>query len=454
MRRIGIGTILSLGMNAFLLFWMVNQYIYDVYFQNFVNATIGPIFPFIVLALGVGGGSGLGYFVLRRRHQGESAGLKIQKPRVFRPITAVASPSSSSSSAAPRSVPTGAPPSPTSKHTVYAVPPLAKQSPSTGTRTIPSSTWSTAGKSQVPTFKPENAGRIASSTPSKSDEPKSTSNVLSFVPRTEVPLPPISTRSFELPPRPGPSATWHPEPSTQSERRLEPTVHAEKVGTESGLRQGSSTGGQETSQPSSTQTQPFQPPKWQPPSEQKPSGQWPDNSQRPGGPPPVPSKWNPPQGIPRQQGLPPPSSVPPRPGSLPPRGPGGQGPPRPFVYQGPRPGDPRPMGAPRPFGPDQSRPPQGPGQFQRPPAPPPVRQNVTGVGPMPQPWSPAQSFEKKDTPDSASQSDKASGQATAPTTLPQPRNSGEATSSGEMDWDTALDTILKTLRKDRVGDKA
>jgi hypothetical protein len=48
---------------------------------------------------------------------------------------------------------------------------------------------------------------------------------------------------------------------------------------------------------------------------------------------------------------------------------------------------------------------------------------------------------------SSSGSDDPPGRTILEKSAPEPSSSG-----GEMDWDTALDTILKTLRKDRVGD--
>lgn len=78
---------------------------------------------------------------------------------------------------------------------------------------------------------------------------------------------------------------------------------------------------------------------------------------------------------------------------------------------------------------------------------------------MPQPWTPPPAnAERKDysssgissNPLSSAQPGTESGpakQAGEPKTAPEGTGGG-----GEMDWDTALDTILKTLRKDRVGD--
>ena len=78
-------------------------------------------------------------------------------------------------------------------------------------------------------------------------------------------------------------------------------------------------------------------------------------------------------------------------------------------------------------------------------------------GPVPQPWS---------APKTAGESGGAPRDFTgAPPRPPQPgasegprpsdnRAAEPGSGGGEMDWDTALDTILKTLKKDRgVGEK-
>jgi len=73
---------------------------------------------------------------------------------------------------------------------------------------------------------------------------------------------------------------------------------------------------------------------------------------------------------------------------------------------------------------------------------------------MPQPWSPGQSPEKKEPPSlGGSQQPSTTGADTsAGKQGSEQKNAPEGSGGGEMDWDTALDTILKTLRKDRVGD--
>src|SRR6059058_2339955 len=85
MVKIRIGTTISFLVNLFLSFWLVNQYLNDIYFQNYVNASIGPYSPFIVLTIGLGGGSGFGYMLLKRRHGDQGLIGKIQKSKSFRP---------------------------------------------------------------------------------------------------------------------------------------------------------------------------------------------------------------------------------------------------------------------------------------------------------------------------------------------------------------------------------
>src|SRR2546426_433706 len=141
MVKIRIGTTISFLVNLFLTFWLVNQYLNDVYFQNYVNTSIGPYSPFIVLTIGLGGGSGFGYVLLKRRHGDQGLVGKIQKSKSFKPgsLLSTGTPTASPSR---QILPTGAPPSAGSKHTVYAVPPLPKSSTPSSPRASPSMTWS------------------------------------------------------------------------------------------------------------------------------------------------------------------------------------------------------------------------------------------------------------------------------------------------------------------------
>jgi len=68
---------------------------------------------------------------------------------------------------------------------------------------------------------------------------------------------------------------------------------------------------------------------------------------------------------------------------------------------------------------------------------------------MPQPWSPSsETTEKKEPTDSTD----IEGIFSKPSL--EPKTSAEPTPGGgeALDWDTALDTILKTLKKDRGVD--
>ncbi len=438
MRRVGLGSVFSVLLNLFFFFWLVNTYVDDQYFQAYVNVTISQIYPFIVLTIGVGGGSGIGYFLLRRKHSDQSLGARLQKGRPFKTVSPIANPSTSAQS---KILPAGAPPTPASRHTAYAVPPLPKSSTPGGSRTVPSTSWSTGAKS------PSLESLLSQKQESPVNTPPS--------------IPQLSTTPWspsESMGRPGPPPPWRPESATSGERKPDSGPIFQKPGLDLGSRRESPTPGQSGSQPQGSH-QPAPPPgsKWQPPEQKTGPVQWTENVAKT--PPPVPSKWGPPGGLPGSQAqTQPPLGVPPRPGGLPPRPPFPQSPggPRPFVYQGPgRPGDTGPVAVPRPFRPEQNRPPPGMGPQPRPPQPM-ARPTAPLTGPVPQPWTPhTQPSEKKDAASLGSQ-EKSSSTATSPPSASKSaldQTNLEGKGSGEMDWDTALDTILKTLRKDRVGDR-
>src|SRR5690242_13118177 len=146
MRKLGITTIASFAVNIILSLWLVNQYYYDAYFHSYVDASLGPVYPFIVLTAGLGGGSSLGYLILRRRHAGEGP-AKLDKAKLFKSSGGVQAPGTSASSQG-KIMPTGPPPGQISRHTAYAVPPLPKSSsPSSGgTRGTTPSSMSVASK--------------------------------------------------------------------------------------------------------------------------------------------------------------------------------------------------------------------------------------------------------------------------------------------------------------------
>jgi hypothetical protein len=469
MGKVGLITIISIVINLFLTFWLVNQYLSDVYFQTYVNGTIGQYYPFIVLTFGVGGGSGLGYLFLKRKHGDNGLIGKIQKSKSFKPSGPLASTGSSSMTRA--SLPTGAPPAPVSKHTVYAVPSLPKSSSPSSSRSTSGTTWASAGTTR---------SSLESILSSKQDTTPRSSTSGTQVPQSEPPRPsspafpsvteiqsPQPLRSIgESPTRQSPN--WAGQQPSTSERRPESGPIFQKPGLDVGAKPDQSFTGF-SSQPQAPQTSPV-PSKWAPPDDKTGTNQWSEGGVK--SIPPLPTKWTPPAGQINSQERPsPPPGFPrpgPGPGPVPGRGPvsAPPGAPRPFVVQGPggpsRPIDQRPMGPPRPiaapqqFRPDPNRPPPGMGAQPRPQNVP--RPAAPLAGPMPQPWTPqSQTQEKKDysslgigdsqhsvpTGTDASQAKQGSDQKNSP------EGSG---GGGEMDWDTALDTILKTLRKDRVGD--
>jgi hypothetical protein len=472
MRKLSITTIASIAVNVVLSLWLINQYYYDAYFHAYVDASLGPVYPFIVLTAGLGGGSSLGYLLLKRRHAGDGTGT--QGGKSFKSGGLVQSPGSLAS-AQGKMMPTGPPPGQVSRHTAYAVPPLPKSSPSTsgGTRGTAPSSMSITSKTVTPSpsisqrldqltqpstsmlnstlrdqFRPEQAARPSPPVPSPSapGRPENTQ------PMNRIPPDP-SRMSFP--------SQWKPEPSQSSERGPDSTVFPrpnpvdQNLGSESPGFGGPV--GQVPKPPQASQT-PFPVSKWVPP-DQKAGGQWTDPVPKPGLA--APQKWAPPPG----QGFgprPPPQGGPPRPGSGPAPGPSGQRPPfppgqggpRPLGYPAPpRPGQPGPIGVSPPFRSDQPRPPGPPLQGR--PTPP------LG-GPSSQPWSPPKPTDRgeagsaaqnKDAPEFPSlrsnQSTPPEGQRPVDNKNVEPSSTG-----GEMDWDTALDTILKTLKKDRgVGEK-
>src|SRR2546425_3229832 len=132
MRKLGVTTIVSIAVNVILSLWLVNQYYYDAFFHSYVDVTLGPVYPFIVLTVGLGGGSSLGYLLLKRRHGGDGSG-RLEKAKLFKSSGPAQGPGSLSSSHQGKIMPTGPPPGQVSRHTAYAVPPLPKSStPSSG----------------------------------------------------------------------------------------------------------------------------------------------------------------------------------------------------------------------------------------------------------------------------------------------------------------------------------
>src|SRR5438034_854690 len=453
MVKIRIGTTISFLVNLFLSFWLVNQYLNDIYFQNYVNASIGPYSPFIVLTIGLGGGSGFGYMLLKRRHGDQGLIGKIQKSKSFKPgsLLSTGTPTASPSR---QILPTGAPPSSASKHTVYTVPPLPKSSTPSSPRSSPSVSWSTGAKPSAETFpgqKQDAVGKSASAVLQtlRAEASKPTSSP--FQPTSQNQPAPTMRQPTEPSMRPAPSSSWNPPSSNMNEGRSDSGPTFQKPGLDTSARQGvpfpSAPG-----QPQSSQSSPV-PSKWGPP-DRPAIGPSSDT----GGVrsiPPLPTKWTPPSGSTTPQSSPPPQTIP-RPGPMPmrPPVPPTQGGPRPFVIQGPgRPGEQRPMAPPRPFGAGPPRPPPGMGPLPGPgqPGPRPTAP-MGGPMPMPQPWKPPTQTPDKESPDSSPKPESFGDlSSTKPGT--ESKNPPSPGGGGEMDWDTALDTILKTLRKDRgVGE--
>jgi hypothetical protein len=461
MVKIRLGTIISLLVNLFLTFWLVNQYLNDVYFQNYVNASIGPYSPFIVLTIGLGGGSGFGYMLLKRRHGDQGLIGKIQKSKSFKPgsLLSTGTPTASPSR---QILPTGAPPSTGSKHTVYAVPPLPKSSSPSSSRTSPTTSWSTAAKPFPESFQPQKQDAVGKSASAvlqslRAEASKPTSSPFQSTPQTQPA--PIMRQPPEPPMRQAPSPSWNPPPSTMNEGRSESGPIFQKPGLDTSARQ-SAPFPPTPSQPQSSQSSPV-PSKWGPPDRPNTS---PSDTGGVRSIPPLPTKWTPPSGSTNPSGSPPPQGMT-RPGPMPMRlpVPPTQGGPRPFVIQGPgRPGEQRPMAPmapPRPFGAGPPRPPPGPppGMGSQPGSPqsaPRPSSPIGGPMPMPQPWKPPTQTPDKESSDSSDRAesfgDLSSSRPGNEQKSPAPGATG---GRGEMDWDTALDTILKTLRKDRgVGE--
>jgi hypothetical protein len=73
--------------------------------------------------------------------------------------------------------------------------------------------------------------------------------------------------------------------------------------------------------------------------------------------------------------------------------------------------------------------------------------------PMPQPWKPPSQTPDRESSDSLTRGESLSDLSSTKPGTESKNPPAAAGGGGEMDWDTALDTILKTLRKDRgVGE--
>jgi hypothetical protein len=437
--------------NILLSLWLLNQYLYDQYFRGYINTLIAPLLPYLVLTIGIGGGSSLGYALLKRKPSGAKLAERLQKAKLLKTSPLMNGPGSSIQA---KNVPVGAPPGPVSRHTAYAVPSLSKTASSPAQKPAPPTSWSmskqpTMGPSSQKTGAAEPAKpALAPSISSKAMQPQT---VTAPTPFSEAPKQGQLDRGVE-------SSLTRPAPAFSSfseELKRTPPVTTgpteKSTSPYSNLYSDSSSipsqnfQGQPSSQATDRAPRPppiFQPTKWQPPDSNKP-GQWNDPVPHQGYTPA--QKWAPPAVSPISNPRPPPSMNPPgRPGQLAPGKPlypAQQGAPRPLAY----PGSMRPSASsvPGPFRPEV-RPPQALGGPSRPD---PSSQRLT---PLPSPPV----SEKKDA--GASPTFQTSQTEFPPSTLSETQSQNESSgssSSGEMDWDTALDTILKTLRKDKVGDK-
>jgi hypothetical protein len=433
-----LGNILSVSLNIILSLWLINDYFYNVYFQTYVNNTFAEIYPFLIVAIGVGGGSGLGYVLLKRRHPEQSVAARLQAARPLRQVSPVGS-----GGAHGRGLASIASSAQATRHTAYAVPPLPKSPPSSGQRITPTLSWTAGQRSSSPmtsTQRPESILSNPAITPTP-QSPKSEPSSLK-VPGTDQSPPSVSRV-------PSSFGQWRPETSA-GEGKVVPSGSFAKPGVDPSAAPGGTTGARQPG-PGAPQQSGFQPSKWQSP-DAAPVGprQWVDPVPKQGY---VPApKWVPPTG-PGSAVPPPPGGQPPRPGPFgPPRPPFAQSqpPPRPLAYPGAmRPPEAGGPGGPRPFRPEPGRPMQG--------GVPPPRPPIQGQGPAPQPgqpWAPQTGDRAKPPLGAPPQSQPASGPPNQRGT-PAPREAQPASDSqpGEMDWDTALDTILKTLRKDKLVEK-
>ncbi len=470
MKKPSFATLASVTINLLLSASLINIYLTDTGFKGWVDQyTSGNAFT-IVLTISLVTGSLFGYVLLRRKPSRLSLG-RLQRTGPMKQPSPFTRPAGLSATS--KNIPVGAPPGPTSKHTAYAVPSLSTPSTQPPQRQTPSS-WSSApkqwtpesfraqqeeqresGTSQGPAYSPQQRGLQPFSPgfgPAPSDVP----------PRSEPPREVSGfseSRSQPTPPSPV------PPPFEETARTGSAPYWKTRLGTEGASER---TGLPFPTQPPEPSQRPPPPYIRQPsgPSTDRPAGfTSPQQSShgQPADPNPQPNRWTGPAPAPgyspQQKWLPP--SVSPVPRQQSPMGPslrpspgpqgrptmaGPQGPPRPLGYSGPARQPPGSEG-PR-LRPDESRP-VGTGNQQPstsiPPRPVPAQQSSqlgTRKGPPLERSNPAQGQKP-----SLSSRENQQG---------EPSPTGQSTSdppTGEMDWDMALDAILKTLRKDKVEDK-
>ena len=473
----------SLMLNFLLALWLINNYFYDQPFKNYVDLTLGQIGPYLILTLGVGGGSSLGYIFLKRKHpidQGISS--KLPKSRFPRPRFPSATTEPSGLSQAGKNMPSGAAPSQIPKHVAYAVPPAISSksgSPSVSKQSTPTLSWSASSKpAGSPQLGPGQSQpqllRREMPTPSSSSptisQGKVESSPPSLVPRQATP-------------------PWRPE-SQSTDRKPDLTRPFPKPGTEFPARSQPTASPQQTPRPlqgaseKSTPGTVFSPvpQKWQPQPQNQPGFTQPLPPQTSGQQQQRPDfdssqKWQPvrPYGQPQTSPVPQPQQRPLPPGASTPPGNPMRPPPGPFTAR------PLPPGAPRPPQSYQQMPGQGqtrpgvlgpvgvPRQFRPEPGPSQLPPSQNAPRPMASnQWTPSQGAGpsgERPTLSSRPQSLDSQQVRREPLSqrLPEETTASEtgqsstepATGAGgsDMDWDTALDTILKTLRRDRIRDE-
>ncbi len=486
MKKLGLVTILSIVANVLLSAWAIWDYQNNPFLQSYVRQAIPQSYAPLVLASGIGGGSTLGYLLLRRRQPGLSIGGRLQRAKSTKQAAPV--PRSNGTSLQNRNIPLGAPPGPASKHTAYAVPPLPKPGQSVQ-RSSPSSSWaatprpwspnSSQGQRQeqpLPASKLLNqsdpqpshsmtAGQSVehlgtqpysqASNREPSDQPQRISQASQALPpflnpRQEPREPSVFPRPFgrtERNEQTSPKRPDSPNEATENDKAITPFPNAFSENPSRPSSDFSAQSPVQSMDKSSQPMPPFQSSRLQTSDPRSPPSPWANPVPRQEYS--TPRKWQPPSVSPVPNPRPQaPSGSSFGPGRTPQNRaplPGQQGPPRPLTYPGslrPSPGS----EVPGMFRPELRRP-LGADIQQRP------RMTV------PRPASQAFSHEAEK---EASLLQSEPGQTQfrpqiqRETQPSEPTSSGSGageSSAGEMDWDTALDAILKTLRKDKVGEK-
>ncbi len=492
MKRLRLQMLLSVIANLLLTATLINIYLTDPpngSFTTWVNQQISsPYAAPLFLAISVASGSSAGYFLLRRKHPGLSLAERLQRAKSMKQAAPLAR---STSTSLGRSIPVGAPPGPVSKHTAYAVPPLSRTPAQLPQRQGSPSSWSTTPKQWSPgSFQGQRQEQktegstlpeSAYSHPSPPTSPESSPEQLSpqrfpravrpeasgqlsrteptaqSLPAFPSPIqdprqPPFPSRPLERAEKPFLTPRWEQKPSNETSGTDKTLNPYPKPQTDNLPRPASTFLGQLPGQTSDKTPRPptiYQPSKLQPSDPSSQPHLWADPVPKPKYS--TPQRWFPPSvspvPSPRSQT---PTGLPSRPGQASenrPQFPGPQGLPRPLTSSGSlRPG---PSEVPGTFRPDQRRP-LGMGGLQRP--------LMTNPRPTPPSTSPQTEVRKEpsspslETPQSQPPSQtQHQGQ---PLEIPPPSPSAGESLVGEMDWDTALDAILKTLRKDKVGDKS